>query len=655
MGKTKKNKVRPVKVNPIGIPSLRDLENEDEFNEENSNPIEAIRDQLQSSNIEEKINGLQALAVLSSNKTKVVAICASDVIRIAAPLLVEPNNAVRNACAGALRNLSVCGVDVCENLVEQDVLTPLLALLSEYAKEANWTPEFDEKITGQLGLKSDIFFQSVNLLWNLCESTSVALENFNQSHILESFIRCLDYKVFGFDIAISVAQCLLVISEENPNSWNVFNNHVPEFICLLNIEGDHSHTFLRTLAAGILSNIPALAAAYVNKIFPALSATFDVNHRTVLGEITSTLPLSRQENPTELEVKMDVVDVGEETDEAASLRRRKQDLPTDTEIQVKHVGYLLEAQKVAAEIITNQCATDDDEWIDDNADDASDNESVHDYDNNSKTNSTTNLQNTDKLPVEVLEAIKSFGLVEKLWQKAQPVQDNVNQILRETSFTLLNKVKSLRVSCLLCLQNLCNSMCTEDLGGPTAIYAVWLDLGQQVFQGPQDLILLEPSTSLMRASLEHLKKNSELFAQMSENDLELMLNGVNKCTMPEIRANWLRMLGTLGCLLSERLVKLIIGFILDTCSKEQDVWTISEAIDALMDMFSDNDWNQIVVELNFLERMKALEKVFKSKIRQQKRELNERYPAVLTVRTNLSRFVKYIETEMKKFSSTNGT
>lgn len=651
MGKTKKNKLRPSKVNPIGISSFQDFENEYELQDENSNPIEAIRDQLQSSNIEEKINGLQALAVISLNKAKVAGIISSDVVRIAAPLLMEPNHAVRNACAGALRNLSVCGADVCDNLVEQDVLTPLLALLSQYAKEPNWTPEFDEKITGQLGLKSDIFLQAVNLLWNLCESTSVALENFNQSHILDSFIRCLDYKVFGFDIAISVAQCLLVISEENPNSWNVFNNHVPEFICLLNIEGDHCHTFLRTLAAGILSNIPALAAAYVSKIFPAISVTLDVNHKTVLGEITSILPLSNERNSTELEVKMDVMDGEEESDEAASLRRRKQDLPTDSEIKVKHVGYLLDAQKVAAEIVTNHCATDD-EWIDNDADDASDNESVHDYDDNSKANST--IQNTDKLPVEVLEAIKSFCLVDKLWQKAQPIQDNVHQILRETSIALLNKMKSLRVSSLLCLQNLCNSISTEDLGGPNAVYAVWLELGQQVFQGPQDIFLLEPSTSLMRASLEHLIKSPQLFAQMSENDLELMLNGVNKCTMAEIRANWLRMLGTLGCLLSEHLVKLIISFILDTCSKEQDVWTLSEAIDALMDMFSDNDWNQIVVELNFLDRITALEKVFKSKIRQQKRELNERYPAVLTVRTNLSRFIKYIENELKKFSS-NGT
>lgn len=48
--------------------------------------------------------------------------------------------------------------------------------------------------------------------------------------------------------------------------------------------------------------------------------------------------------------------------------------------------------------------------------------------------------------------------------------------------------------------------------------------------------------------------------------LQLILNGVKNCSMPEIRANWLRMLGTLGCLLNEALVRVIISFIVETCS-----------------------------------------------------------------------------------------
>lgn len=192
-------------------------------------------------------------------------------------------------------------------------------------------------------------------------------------------------------------------------------------------------------------------------------------------------------------------------------------------------------------------------------------------------------------------------------------------------------------------------MSTEDLGGPTAIYNVWLDLGQQVFKNSEDITLVEPSTALMRATLEHLRSSPNLFNQFTQNDLELILKGAEICSEPEIRANWLRMFGVLGCLLPENLVKIIIQCLLQQCYKQIDVWTLSEALDALMDLYSDNDWNKISYELNIAQKTKDLEKVLKNKLRQQKRELGERYPAVCTVRTNLSRFTKYIEVEQRKY------
>lgn len=211
------------------------------------------------------------------------------------------------------------------------------------------------------------------------------------------------------------------------------------------------------------------------------------------------------------------------------------------------------------------------------------------------------------------------------------------------------RVKILRVSSLLCLHNLCNVMTTDDLGGPNAVFNVWLDLGQQLFQNSQDSAIVEATTALMRAALEHLRSSPNLFSKITLNDLEMMLKGAELCSEPEIRANWLRMLGVLGCLLPEMLVKTIIECLLQQCFKEMDVWTLSEAIDALMDLFSENDWNQIAYEVNLVQKSKELEKILKNKLRQQKRELAERYPAVCTVRTNLSRFVKYVESQQRKY------
>ncbi|XP_055302800.1 HEAT repeat-containing protein 3 [Sitodiplosis mosellana] len=652
MGKTRKPRYRAKKSNPVGIPSLRDISLNEELNgdEHPEGALAAIRDQLQSGSTEEKMCGLQAMAFLSLNQKKAQAMCEGDIIRIAIPLLVDPNKNIRNAVTGALRNVSLCDVDICELLVEQDILTPLLTLINEYTSAADWVPVIDRSVAhiDQLDIAGDTFLQAVNLVWNLCESTSVALQHFNQTNILESFVRFLNYTVFGIDISVAVAQCLLVISEDNPVAWRVLNNFAQDIAFLItNIERTEQNVVLRTVAAAILSNVPSLSTTYINQIFDILNQALDINHRTLLGKLTSSIPLDREKEENSVGIEVASAErMEEETEEQATRRRRKQDLPTEHDIEIKHVAWILEAQRIAAETITNICSSDDNDGNALDDDDLSDAESVHDYDKDSSNSS--GLQG-DKLPIEILEPIKSLGLVEKLWQLAQPIAENVNELLKEAENGLFKKVKTLRISSLLCLQNLCNVMSIEDLGGASAVYNVWIDLGQQVFQNSHDIALVEASTALMRATLDHLRTSTDLFKQMTQNDLEMMLKGAEVCTEPEIRANWLRMLGVLGCLLPENSVKIIIECLLQQCFKETDVWTLSEALDALMDLFSDNDWNQISYELNLAQKTRELEKILKHKLRQQKRELSERYPAVCTVRTNLTRFVKYVEAEQRKY------
>lgn len=204
MGKTRKPRFRSKHSNPVGIPSLREITLNEELNGDESpeTAIAAIRDQLQSPSTEEKMCGLQAMAFLSLNQKKAESMCESDLIKIAAPLLMDSNKNVRNAVAGALRNVSICGVDICENLVEKDVLTPLFALVSEFTSAVDWTPVIDRTVehVEQLDVPGDTFLQVVNLVWNLCESTSVALQHFNQTNILEGFVRFLNHTVFGMDI-----------------------------------------------------------------------------------------------------------------------------------------------------------------------------------------------------------------------------------------------------------------------------------------------------------------------------------------------------------------------------------------------------------------------------------------------------------------------
>lgn len=234
--------------------------------------------------------------------------------------------------------MSAVSVEICENLVEQDVLTPLLILLNQYNE---WLPT-KEKRANQLDQKSDTFLQAINIVWNLCESTSLALECFNESKLLESFSKCLNYEVFGMEISLSMAQLLLVISEDNPKAWRTLVNFGSDFKTLLKVDGDFQAVILRTAVAGVMANVPVLLMQNYGDIIEALSKTIEINHRTVLNELTSRLPL----NKTAAAAPIEVVDeeMNEESEADASLRRLRDDLPTELEAEIKLVAHLLSAQ-----------------------------------------------------------------------------------------------------------------------------------------------------------------------------------------------------------------------------------------------------------------------------------------------------------------------
>lgn len=143
-------------------------------------------------------------------------------------------------------------------------------------------------------------------------------------------------------------------------------------------------------------------------IIEALSRTIGINHRIVLNEITSKLPLNGT-TPPQIEVLDD--EMNEESEADASNRRLKEDLPSELEQEVKMIGYLLSAQRISAEVLSNICTPEDDQTCED-IDDNSDPESVHDYDVSQQVNG--NKLVADKIPVEVAEGIKAHQIVEKV-------------------------------------------------------------------------------------------------------------------------------------------------------------------------------------------------------------------------------------------------
>ena len=74
-----------------------------------------------------------------------------------------------------------------------------------------------------------------------------------------------------------------------------------------------------------------------------------------------------------------------------------------------------------------------------------------------------------------------------------------------------------------------------------------------------------------------------------------------------------------------------------------------EGIDKFLDLFSADETDELFAELNLLNKLKQINPAMKSRIKKEKRFLEEEDIAVAnTVKLNLQRFISYKEKMMRK-------
>lgn len=71
------------------------------------------------------------MALLIESPNNVDQVIKRGLVKVAAPLLLDTASSVRNASAGMLRNLSTVKMEVCDAMMEQDVMTPLTCYFHE--------------------------------------------------------------------------------------------------------------------------------------------------------------------------------------------------------------------------------------------------------------------------------------------------------------------------------------------------------------------------------------------------------------------------------------------------------------------------------------------------------------------------------------------
>lgn len=633
MGKSKQKRFKVKQSQPTGLPSVKDFETEIEANALATSTLQPIIEQLSSVNEETRECACASIANLVANPLNIGAFLQTECIKILAPLFLDKSQQVSVKALGAVRNISVDGgTEACRIVVRKDVLTALVALFKQFG--VDWKPG---EITAkkQRDLKVDIFIEATHLLWNLCEATDEAVTVFNKESLIHLLWPCLQYKIYGYDLSITVAQCLQTVTEDNTDLGAICRS--PDKSGLLEtIIADETlssqHALLKTLVVGIITNISEDQLTSQNNLLPTVVQTLSDVLRVDAVEILKADLLGINQNATNGDDNAQKPNGSHERDEKQTGVR-----------ETCNAKNILKAQQIALEIVTNICCSDDD-WEEVDSSESSSDEVSIDVEMDELDHVTASDVST-----EVQNIITSNHIFNKVLEKIEPVDIATLLQNAEEQNDIIKSFERLQICALLCCNNLVSSLDVAHLGGLENLHTVWSGLvklasSQNVMT---NLVLLEAVTSGMRAVVQKLAElESPKLVEVTPQDLQFLYEMEQQCPQPDIKVNAVRIVSTIGCMFAKipqphPFLKDVGMFLLEICCKESDLWVIAESLDAMFDVFGEDHLDPIVKEIQMVERLKSLLPSLKSQIQSKKKSLGEHYPVISTARINLIRFIKY--------------
>ncbi|XP_005052710.1 PREDICTED: HEAT repeat-containing protein 3 [Ficedula albicollis] len=629
--------------------------------------------QLQHPSAEVREYACASISKLLQQKHVIPAFVQRDVVRCLGPLLMDHSLPVRETAAGALRNLSACGgFDVCDDMVTNDIMTPLVALLKECSTGLDANQLSPKKCRGtNKNYIEDIANEAVNLLWNICECNNTALYIFNKEGCLEPVLHYMKNYATNVDLAISVANCLQAVTEDNPDLLSSFNASAQQILeaVMLCPESTMKHILLRTLIAGTIWNIkdtipPGSLGSTVNAILKIFSESLAIDAGETIIRMNEA-EKNRLKLAVEAETEENMSDTAENCvlseDDMEEVQkgqvRRENDisdlLPSD-KWELKEVTALLTAQQTALEIIVNMCCSEDpsdDEWEELSSSDESDLFMENSYNEGSGL-----LLSPLCLSDEVNSAFLNNLIPKKILEKtAFPNTVALDICMHNPSWkSLIKKLNAVQCRALTCLQSILLVSDVDCLGGASALQSLAQHLSQLIFSKtelPTDTEFLEAVTSALRALLQTMASKNISQCMTPEQLLALCEAGIQSSNA-SVRVNVVSILGISGSVLAKgqdtaETLKMIGKFLLEVAMKESSLVVAGEALDALFDVFADGkEAEKAALQIKLLPTLKEFQPVFRMRMRKEgKGQYSTDQLCVLdNVKMNLRRFIAYQET-----------
>lgn len=636
MGKTKpRRKYGGERLQPTGLVSEAAMDGDDCVLP-NGTSIVSLIEQLQSPECECRLVACTTVATLVADPDIIPSLMQHDVVRILGPLIVDPNLYIQNSAVGALRNLTVDGgFSVCKKMVERDVMTSLVALFSKY--DVDWEPEkLCKEKAGDVMV--DTYFQAVNLLWNLCENSDTAVCIFNKEKLVIPLVRCLRPDVYGYPLVLAIANCFHVVSENNPEICQFLKGPEPmEMIKnLISAQIERMDALLlRTLCAGLLVNIHGSELTQSAVSFST----------AVLSTVAEALQLNTQALLTQAAEKIIAVQAN-----GKSAENDFADKPNEVKAVIDEMENLLRSQQIAVEIAANLCCTDDDEIEEADSEESisSADEMVCDVDMETENGASLS---PCCLPEEIHQAFVKFNILHHVLNKIECPELPADNQLLVTDDKLKKGVHQLRVHALFTLANIISTLDLEAIGGPQCLYDIChglVKLGGLHTGSDLDLEYVEAVSSALRAVVQKIAESKMTkFSELMSTESMSMFEMMRYCPRHEIRVNAVRILSSIGSALlstpeAYKDLKPIGLALVSMASQDKDLHVVAEALDAIFDIFAEDNVNPIMNEIGLLDQLRKVLVALKPQAtasREAKRKFKD--PVISTAKLNLVRFIQY--------------
>lgn len=615
-----------------------------------------VLDQLQSGEELVRECGCKTLAVLASQPGALPHLLSKNVVRIVAPLVVDPSPCVRHRALGALRNISVDGgFNVCHDMVLKDVLTPLIALFKQY--EANWEPE--KKETKHTDSRLDTFLQAVHVLWNLCEASDIAVTVFNKEKLLPLLLPCLQHSVYGYPLAIAVAQCLHTVTESNAKAAEICRgDDVLPMLKKLSCITDMSSQALLFKAAvlGILVNVlggDIISCTGLTTILLPFNKALDIDGPALIVDYAAK-KLEQNRVPA----------AGASGDAQADSHLLVEDDVTPGDKAYRDLVYSLDAQRLCLELITNMCCSPEEEWEEENISDSGSADEMAD-DAQMDVDGTSDNNNFDLVgePSDLHCAFMTHDFVKKVVTLTLPLSEELTAIVttRKWGQVISKKLMRLRTHALLCINNM---METLPLGDQQTVDCLWDTLVQQLktaggngdsaapVSQQTDPDVMEALTTAMRAVSQKMAQlKSPKLISVTVPDVRFLMKFAEDAPS-SVQIHIMRIVTTMASLSllkvdPHSVIQEVGECLVMAAAHSPDLVVVAEALDCLFDAFADDATDPVAQSLQLTEKLRAILPQLKAKIHSQKKLLGENYVTVTTARTNLIRFIKYKDSQGK--------